>query len=128
MESIRTDDGMDDLSRQIGELREEMQAGFKDVRSEIKDVRSEIKDVRLEIGNVRSEIAVQVKDVRSEIAVQVKDVRSEMAVERGELRADLGELRKTVEFRFDAVHRWMLGMMGTMLVVVASILVASMRL
>jgi division protein CdvB (Snf7/Vps24/ESCRT-III family) len=50
MNRSRGDEKMEDVSRQIGELREEMREGFRDVRSEIKDVRSEIKDVRSEFG------------------------------------------------------------------------------
>lgn len=121
MEFSRTDEGMDDLNRQIGELREEMRAGFKDVRSEIKDVRFEIKDMRSDIKDVRSDLSAEITDVRSELLVEIKGVRSE-------LRADLGGMRATMENRFDAVHRWMLGTMTTMLIVLASILVASMQL
>ncbi|HSR93629.1 MAG TPA: hypothetical protein VLK56_02085, partial [Solirubrobacterales bacterium] len=82
---------MDDTSRQIGELREEMRAGFKDLRAEIKDlgtevkdVRSEVKDVRVEVKDVRAEIASQISGLRSEVASQFNGLRSEMAVERGE--------------------------------------------
>ncbi len=63
---------MDDVSRQIGELRKEMREGFRDVRSEIRDVRSEIRDVRSEIKGVRSEI----KDVRSELGLRLDSVNT----------------------------------------------------
>jgi chromosome segregation ATPase len=66
----------------IGELREEMREGFRDVRSEVKDVRSEINNVRSEVNSVRSEV----KDIR-------KDVRTEIA-----------EFRSEVGLRLDSVH------------------------
>jgi chromosome segregation ATPase len=111
MESRRTDEGMNDLSRQIDELREEMRGGFKDVRSEFKDVRSEFKDVRSEIKDLRSDVRSEMKEVRTDVRTEIKDVRTE-----------LWEMRGTMEARFDSVQRSMLWMMGTMLVVVASIL------
>ena len=59
---------MEDVSRQIGELRKEMREGFRDIRSEIKDVRSEIKDVRSEIADVRSEIGIRIDSVHTSIS------------------------------------------------------------
>jgi gas vesicle protein len=126
MERGRMDQGMDEMNRQIGELREEMQTGFKDVRTEIAahvtDLRSEIKAVR---KDVRSEIAVNVKDLRSEIKTEIKDVRSEMAVEHGELRADLRLIQETMETRFDTLQHSSFALMGSMVVVLASILAAT---
>lgn len=49
MDRERTDEGMEDFGRQIGELREEMRDGFRQLRSEIKDVRSEIVGLRFEM-------------------------------------------------------------------------------
>lgn len=76
---------MEDVSRQIGELRKEMHSGFKGVRSEIKDVRSELS---AQITGVRSEIS----DVRSEI----NNVRSETTVEFRAMRAEMAALNRTV--------------------------------
>jgi hypothetical protein len=42
MDRSRGEEKMEDVSRQIGELRKEMREGFRDVRSEIKDVRQEV--------------------------------------------------------------------------------------
>ncbi|HET7054744.1 MAG TPA: hypothetical protein VFI09_12615 [Solirubrobacterales bacterium] len=55
MDRERTDEAMDDVSRQIGELRKEMREGFRELRAEIKDVRAEIGGVRAEFnGRIES--------------------------------------------------------------------------
>ncbi len=58
---------MEDFGRQIGELRDEMRDGFKQLRSEIKDVRSEIKDVRSEIVGLRFEMDRRFDTVQTSI-------------------------------------------------------------
>jgi hypothetical protein len=62
---------MDDFGRQIGELREEMHTGFKEMRAEIGglrgEVRAEISGLRGEMGGLRGEMHDGFKQIRDEI-------------------------------------------------------------
>jgi hypothetical protein len=87
---------MDDTERQIGELRGEMQAGFKEMRAGFKEVHGEFKEVRAEM-----------KDMRAEIWTELR------------------LMRDTIDTRFDTAYSRMLWMLGTMLVVVAAILTSA---
>lgn len=78
---------MNDFGRQIGELREEMHAGFKEVRAGIGGLRGE---VRAEIGGLRSEIG---------------ELRGEMGGLRGEMYDGFKQMRDEINTRFLLVER-----------------------
>jgi hypothetical protein len=72
MDRSRGEEKMEDVSRQIGELRKEIREGFRDVRAEIGEVRSEIQDVR---RDVRSEIA----EFRSEVGLRLDSAHNSIS-------------------------------------------------
>jgi uncharacterized coiled-coil DUF342 family protein len=97
-----TDERLDDL-------KEHMDAGFRDVRGEIREVRGEIRDVRGEIGGVRGEIG----GVRGEVV----ELRSELGQVReglGEVRAEIKGINKTLQVGFGLIGSF-LGVLGILI-------------
>ena len=70
------------------ELRDEVQAGFKEVR----DVRSDLGDVRTEIGTVRTG-RDRDRERRTEIRTEIGNLRTEIRTEIGNVRTEIGNLR-----------------------------------
>lgn len=111
LELAKAGSTMDDLDHKIDRLSDYAQAEFKAVRAEI--------------GGLREEMHAEFKAVRAEMKEEFAAVRLEMREEFRAVRAEIGSLRDTMETRFDALQHSILWLMGTMLVVVASILASS---
>jgi hypothetical protein len=77
MDRERTDEAMGDFGRQIGELREEMRDGFKQLRSEIGGLREE---VRSGIGELRGETHDGFTQIRSEFNMRTISVERSLTM------------------------------------------------
>jgi vacuolar-type H+-ATPase subunit D/Vma8 len=96
--------GFDEMRRGFGEVRSEMTAGFAAVRTEFVDVRSEMAAgfaaVRTEFVDVRSETAAGFAAVRTEFV----DVRSEMTASFAEVRSEMAAGFQAITQRLDRMQ------------------------
>jgi predicted nucleic acid-binding Zn-ribbon protein len=104
LELIESGDRMDDVDHKIEALSGAMHAEFKAVRAEMKE-----------------EFAAFRKEMKEEFAAVRKEMKEESAAVRAEMREGFAAMQRS----FDAVQRSILWLMGTMLVVVASILAST---
>ncbi len=104
MDSNRTEERIDNLSHQVGELSRRVDDLSTEMRAEFK--------------GMRDEMHANSQGLRDEMQVEFRNVRAEF-------REEFQNLSARLEVRFDSLHRSMLWMMGTMLVVVASILASA---
>jgi chromosome segregation ATPase len=79
-----TDERLDDL-------KEHMDAGFRDLRGEIREVRGEIGGVRGEVVELRSELG-QVREGLGEVRAEIKGINKTLQVGFGLIGSFLGVL------------------------------------
>jgi hypothetical protein len=97
------------FQREIGALRDEMRAGFAEMRKEFVELR---KDMQVGFANVRKEMEVGFADVRKEMQVGFANVRKEMDV-------GFAEVRKEMEVGFADVRKEMQAQDGALRVEIA---------
>jgi DNA repair exonuclease SbcCD ATPase subunit len=75
-----TDQRLDDLQKHMDE-------GFREVKAEIRSLRSEVKG--------------EIESLRSELKGEIQSLRVELRGEIGDLRGEIGELRTSMDAKFD---------------------------
>jgi uncharacterized coiled-coil DUF342 family protein len=85
-----TDERLDDL-------KEHMDAGFRDVKAEVREVRADIRKLREGLDSVKGEVG---------------ELREEVGELRGEMKAGFAALNRTLQIASGLIGAMFVGLMG----------------
>lgn len=90
----------------LNQLSAQVDAGFKEMRTEFKAVRGELKE---EMQAVRGEVKEEMRAVRGEVKEEIQAVRGEI----GQVRAEMVQLRSDMNTFHSSVIQLVWGIVGT---------------